>query len=292
MSWQLPRSYAVICIFLLALIILSAITVTLLPILIQQLDEFTDRLPSWIESGSQQLQVFEVWATTKNLPVDVSALMIQLKERFATEINALPNHIINFLIEAFDSSLELLLIIVLTFYLLLHGENFWSSIWQCLPKNWGNLIPHALAQSFQSYFIGQATIALLMSLTMTTAFLFLKVPFGLLFGLGIGLLTLFPLGDIFGIIVVSLLVSLKSIWLGEKVLIVATVIDQAIDNLIAPRLFGGLVGLNPVWIIISLLLGTKIGGFLGLIVAVPVAGAIKKIRQNYPQSEADSSQDS
>lgn len=181
---------------------------------------------------------------------------------------------------AIDSSLELLITVVLTFYLLVHGESFWSGIWQWLPNNWGDRIQSSLKQSFQNYFIGQAAIALLMSLAITTAFLLLRVPFGLLFGLGIGVLVLIPLGDIFGIVSVSLLTGLKSVWLGAEVLVVATIIDQGLDQAIAPRIFGDLVGLNPVWIIISLLLGAKLGGVLGLILAVPLAGAIKRFANN------------
>ena len=290
MLWKLKRSYAIGVVFLLALIILVTITLTLLPLLLRQLDEFTRRLPSWIDSGSMQLQNFEAWAVEKNLPFDVSALIVQLEERFATEVKALPAHAIDFLIGAFDSSLELLVTIVLTFYLLIHGESFWSGIWQWLPNNWGDRLQSSLKKSFQNYFIGQAAIALLMSFTITIAFLLLKVPFGLLFGLGIGALVLIPLGDILGIISVSLLMALKSVWLGVEVLIVATIIDQAIDNVLAPRIFGGLVGLNPIWIIISLLLGAKLGGVLGLILAVPLAGAIKRIadgaKSNLPEKSS------
>lgn len=246
-------------------------------VLLRQLYDFPRRLPSWIDSSKVQLQALEVWAIDKNLPFDVSAFIIQLEERFATEVRALPTYVINFAIGAFDSSLELLITVVLTFYLLIHGDRFWSGIWQWLPDNWGDRVGSSLKQSFENYFIGQATIALLMSISITTAFLLLKVPFGLLFGIAIGALVLIPLGDIIGIISVSLLTGLKSIGLGVEVLIVALVIDQAIDNTLAPRIFGNLVGLNPVWIIISLLLGAKLGGVLGLILAVPLAGAIKRI---------------
>ena len=276
MSWKLKRNYAIGIVLLLTLVTLATITLTLLPLLLQQLNEFTRRLPSWIRSGEMQLQTFETWAAQNNLPVDVSALKIQLEERFALEIKTLPTYIVNFLFEAFDSSLELLITIVLTCYLLIHGEKFWSGIWRWLPNDWVSRLQSSLKQSFQNYFIGQAAIALLMSLTITTAFLILKVPFGLLFGLAIGVLVLIPLGDILGIVSVSLLMALKSIWLGAEVLLVATVIDQAIDNALAPRIFGGLIGLNPVWIIISLLLGAKLGGVLGLVLAVPIAGTIKR----------------
>ncbi|WP_036477378.1 AI-2E family transporter [Myxosarcina sp. GI1] len=277
--WKLKRSYAVGVVFLSAAIVLVVLTLTLLPLLVGQLNEFASRLPSWIDSGSMQLQTFAAWAAQKNLPFDVSALMTQLEERFASEVKTLPAYVINFLIGAFDSSLELLITVVLTFYLTLHGESFWSGIWQWLPSSWSGRLQTALKQSFQNYFIGQAAIASLMSVTITIAFLLLKVPFGLLFGLGIGVLVVVPLGDIFGIVSVSLLMALKSVWLGGEVLIVATIIDQAIDQAIAPRIFGGLVGLNPVWIIISLLLGAKLGGVLGLVLAVPLAGAIKRFAE-------------
>jgi predicted PurR-regulated permease PerM len=116
-----------------------------------------------------------------------------------------------------------------------------------------------------------------MGVTVTVAFLLLHVPFGLLFGIGIGVLVLIPLGDILGIISVSLLTALENVWLGLEVLVVAVLIDLAIDNLVAPRLMGKLISLNPVWIIVSLLLGAKVGGILGVIIAVPLAGAVKNL---------------
>ena len=284
-SWKLRRSYAVAVVFLFALIIFSAIALTLLPLLLTQLNELARRLPSWIDSGSRQLQTFEVWATDNNLPFDVSALIAQLEERFATEVKVLPTYIVNFLIEAFGSSLELLITVVLTLYFLLNGESFWAGIWEWLPKIWGDRIKSSVSKSFQNYFIGQSAIAAIMSVTITTAFLLLKVPFGLLFGIVIGALVLVPFGDILGIVSVSLLVGLKDVLLGSEVLAVATIIDQAIDQAIAPRIFGELVGLNPVWIIISLLLGAKLGGVLGLITAVPIAAAIKRTATSWRESQ-------
>lgn len=285
MSWKLKRGYAVAVVFLIALIILSAIALTLLPLLLTQLNELARRLPSWIDSGTRQLETFEVWAIDNNLPFDVSALIAQLEERFATEVKVLPTYIINFTLEAFGSSLELLIALVLTLYFLLNGQSFWTGIWEWLPRVWGDRIKYSVHKSFQNYFIGQSTIAAMMSVTITAAFLLLKVPFGLLFGIVIGALVLVPFGDILGIVSVSLLVGLKDVWLGGEVLAVATIIDQAIDQAIAPRIFSGLVGLNPVWIIISLLLGAKLGGVLGLITAVPIAAAVKRTAISWRSEE-------
>ena len=68
----------------------------------------------------------------------MSALKIQLEERFATEVKTLPTYAISFLISVFDSSLDLLITVVLTLYLLLNGQSFWAGIWQWLPNDWGD----------------------------------------------------------------------------------------------------------------------------------------------------------
>jgi predicted PurR-regulated permease PerM len=59
------------------------------------------------------------------------------------------------------------------------------------------------------------------------------------------------------------------------VLITAIVIGQINDIVISPRLMGETIGLNPIWLIAALFLGGKIGGVLGLVIAVPVASVIK-----------------
>ncbi|MGB3612556.1 MAG: AI-2E family transporter [Elainellaceae cyanobacterium] len=75
----------------------------------------------------------------------------------------------------------------------------------------------------------------------------------------------------------AVVVSFKSIFLGGEVIAIALLTDQIIDNAIAPRILGNLIGLNPVWILISLLVGAQLGGFLGLLLAVPLAGSLKRI---------------
>jgi len=59
-------------------------------------------------------------------------------------------------------------------------------------------------------------------------------------------------------------------------LAVALVIQQIVENGIAPRVLGSVTGLNPFWVLISLLTGARVGGLLGVIVAVPSAVMIKE----------------
>ncbi|XQQ07520.1 MAG: AI-2E family transporter [Leptolyngbya sp. IPPAS B-1204] len=73
----------------------------------------------------------------------------------------------------------------------------------------------------------------------------------------------------------SLLASLQSVWLGAKVLVVCLIVNQISENVIGPRIVGEMTGLNPVWMLISVFIGFKLKGALGLFIAVPIASFIK-----------------
>jgi predicted PurR-regulated permease PerM len=167
--------------------------------------------------------------------------------------------------------------IVLSILLVLNGERLWNGILSWFPDEWQARIQASLQPSFQGYFSGQATLALILATAQSIAFVLLDAPFGLLFGLGIGVASVIPFGGAVAILIVSILLAFQSVWLGIKVLIVALLIGQINDNFIAPRLIGGVTGLNPAIVVISLLIGAKFAGFLGLILAVPTASFIKKI---------------
>ncbi|HEY9659624.1 MAG TPA: AI-2E family transporter, partial [Allocoleopsis sp.] len=47
------------------------------------------------------------------------------------------------------------------------------------------------------------------------------------------------------------------------------------DNVVAPRIRGDFTGLNPIWIIVALLIGGRVAGFLGVVLAMPIAATIK-----------------
>jgi predicted PurR-regulated permease PerM len=58
---------------------------------------------------------------------------------------------------------------------------------------------------------------------------------------------------------------------------VAIGLQQIKDNLVAPRIMGNLTGLSPVIIFTALLLGGRVGGLLGVILAIPLTGVVKSI---------------
>lgn len=273
--FRISRAGAVGIVLLLVLVAVGIAGVTLLPLLFDQVAQLSKRLPEWFASTTSELQNLQTWATQRQLPVNLTSLGTQLESRLSSQIQQLSGLVIGALPSAIANVLDIFLTLVLTVYLLLHGQQVWDSLFRWLPVTTGQRLKPAISESFRNYFMSQAAIALMMGTTMTLAFLIIRVPFGLLFGIAVGAMALVPYGGAVGIVAVSCLTALSSVWLGLRVLIVAAVIDQIIENAIAPQLVGKFIGLNPVWILVSLLIGTQVGGLLGLVVAVPIASTIK-----------------
>jgi predicted PurR-regulated permease PerM len=273
------RSQSSIVVFLLAISILLGLGVTLVPIAFTQAQQLTARLPEWVESGRLQLLELSQRAEEMGLPLDLDTLAIQLLDRVKEQLQALTKEVLNLAVDTVSSVLDVfvnvILTIVLTFYLLQHGDELWHSLIEWLPSKAQKPFSQTLRLSFQNYFIGQLILGTSMALGLIPAFLLLKVPFGLLFGLTIGLMSLIPFGGSVGIALVTLLVTLQDFWLGLRALGAALLVQQILENLIAPRIIGSVTGLNPVWVFLSILAGAKVGGLIGVVVAVPTAVVIK-----------------
>ena len=271
------RNLAIVVVLLLAVVILVALGITLVPLIIEQLNELANILPYWVDSAGQQIQALQNWAATQQLPVNLTGLATQVLERLSTQIQSFSGRILSVAVDTIGVVVNVLLTVVLTVYMVLNGDRLWDGVFQWFPPHIGPKVRELLKEDFLNYFIGQATLGAVLGSAITLAFLTLQVPLALLFGIGIGFFSLFPFGTGIGIAIVSFLVALQNIWLGVEVLGIAIAIDQVNANFIAPRILGNLTGLNPVWVVISLLIGAKLGGVLGLLIAIPIASFIKDI---------------
>jgi predicted PurR-regulated permease PerM len=281
----LQKFWAIGLVFLLAIVLVGLLSFGLLPIAFQQLEEFGNRLPAWLRASRHQLLSVSEFSIFQIIPVDLPNLTTQLTNQLSQNLQLASSKVISLAFETINSALNLLLILVLTIFLVFSGEALWKGLLSWLPVSWKEEIQDSLRHSFQSYFAGQAIISIIQCVVLTTVFLLLQIPFGLLFGLTIGLASLIPFGGSLSIALISSLLALQDAWLGLKILLVAIGVGQIIENAIAPRLMSGMTGLNPAVVFISLLTGSQVGGILGLILAVPIAGFIKRITDRIKSSE-------
>ncbi len=130
---------------------------------------------------------------------------------------------------------------------------------------------------FSGYIRGQAMDALLVGAMVTVAMLIAKVPYAAVIGILTGLGNLIPyVGPVvgFGSLILVCLAegSIRSLVIGGIILIVVMFID---GNIINPRMLSSNVEVHPVLVIVALLAGGRVGGIVGMLVAVPVAALLK-----------------
>ncbi|RUR75523.1 AI-2E family transporter [Chlorogloeopsis fritschii PCC 9212] len=285
----IKRNYAIALVLISTVVILAALGITLVPIALQQFSEMTKVFPQWIDSSEQNLQIFSDRVFGNKFNINLRQIFSQLINQLPNEAEQIGDKLFSIVVDTIDGISEALITVVLTVYLLIDGERIWEGIFKKLPLGFTQKIQQSLQQNFQNYLIGQVSLALLMGVSQTVMFLVLNVRFGLLFGLGIGILSLIPFGDVVSLAIITLIIAFHNFWLAVKVLVVAVIIDQLIDQAIAPRLLGSFTGIRPIWVIVSLLVGTYLGGVLGLLIAVPVAGFIKDATDGFVTTSANTS---
>ncbi len=270
------RSLAIGTVFLITLAFLIVLGVTVVPTALEQTAQLVQQVPEWIRASNENINTWEQWAKVKGLPIDLNVLRTQINTKIDTQFQEIGAQVLGLAVGTLSGVLDTISIVVLSVYMLLFGDRLWQGIIELLPARIGRPLGISLRQNFQNFFIGQLILGAFMASVLTPVFFFLKVPFGLSFAILIGASELIPyIGASLGIGLVTLLIVLKNLGLGVSVLISAVIVQQVKDNLLAPKLMGEFIGLNPIAILICLLIGGQIAGLFGILIAVPIVGTIK-----------------
>lgn len=276
----LPRTIAAGLVYLMAGFVVVIAALTLLPLVFNQARQLVTNFPSLLDSAQDQLNTFQDWSLQYNLPFDVQLLVSLLFDRLQTGAEAIASRSLGLVVGTFNWVLDAIFILVLSFYMLIDGERVWKIITSIFSRQIRAGLTAALKRNLQRFVSGQLLLGLFMAVTLTVAFWTLRVPFFLLFAVFIGLMEIIPfIGATLGIAAVAVVVAFIDWWLALQVLVVAVALQQVKDNLVAPRIMGNLTGLSPVIIFVSLLLGAQLGGFLGVILAIPLTGVVKSLAE-------------
>lgn len=170
---------------------------------------------------------------------------------------------------------------VVSFYLLMDWDNMIARIDALLPMDHAPTI-RTLAtevdQVLSGFVRGQITVCLLLGGFYAIGLMIVGLEFGLVVGVIAGVLSFIPyVGTLVGGIL-SIGLALSQFWSTPWLIgVVAAifVIGQLVEgNFLSPKLVGGSVGLHPVWLLFALSAFGSLFGFVGLMVAVPVAAMI------------------
>ena len=183
---------------------------------------------------------------------------------------------------AFVSTLSLLVITpVVAFYLLVDWHRMMSEVDRWLPRRHAATIRQLAAEinaAVAGFMRGQVLVCLILGTYYAVGLTAVGLKFGLVIGLGAGLLSFIPyVGTISGF-VTAMGVALFQFW-PDWTWILATLavflLGQLLEgNVLQPKLIGRLVGLHPVWLMFALLAFGTLFGFVGLLLAVPLAASL------------------
>ncbi len=180
------------------------------------------------------------------------------------------------------SILMLLFIVpIVAFYLLLDWDKMVAQIDRLLPRDHAPVIRRLAREidgTLSSFVRGQGTVCLIMAGFYAVTLMLVGLQFGLVIGLFSGLLAFIPyISSILGgVVAIGLAVfQFWGDWLMIGLVAVIYIGGQIVEgNFITPKLVGDSVGLHPVWLILALTAFGSVFGFVGMLVAVPVAASI------------------
>ncbi len=184
---------------------------------------------------------------------------------------------------AFANLLSLLLITpIVAFYLLRDWDRLVAQIDGLLPRPALDTVRGEVGKvdSILAGFVrGQATVCLVLAIFYAVGLTLAGLEFGLIIGLLAGALSFIPFigAGIGGLASIGLAIFQFGLADPVRIGIVAGIfiLGQALEgNFLTPRLVGDRVGLHPVWVIFALLAGGVLAGFVGVLLAVPVAAVI------------------
>lgn len=276
----LPRGVAAGLVYLAAGLAVVLIGLTIVPPVFAQGRQLATNFPSLLESAQQQIDSFQTWSVEHNLPFDVRILAQQLLTRLQAQAEEIAARGFGLVLGTVNWFLDFILILVISFYMLVDGDRVWNALTSFFSPKIRHGLTESLQRNLQRFVSGQLLLGLFMAVTLAVAFWLLRVPFFLLFAVFIGIMEAIPfVGATLGIGTVSIIVAFINWWQALQVLAVAVALQQVKDNLIGPRIMGNLTGLSPVFIFASLLLGARVGGLLGVILAIPMTGVVKSIAE-------------
>lgn len=189
------------------------------------------------------------------------------------------------------------LTLILTLFFLLEGpklyNRFW--IWSAEKRRKGKVVKEErrvvsrMAGVISTYVFKQISIGILDGMVTALSVFVLSLIFGFSGGLALpmGMIAMvFYLIPMFGQIITGVLVGLLLLLnspIAALIFVVFYIIYVQIENnIIAPKIQGGALNLSPLIILVSIVIGMNFAGLLGAIIAIPIAGCIKVLLEEYP----------
>lgn len=270
---KFPRWLAILLLYIALTFFLAGFLNILIPPLINQMQEFVRNLPSIVETASRILNL------SKDInEVEVRRLIQTLLQNFSSEIAATPAGIVRLGATLIDRVLSGITIFVFTFYLLLEHKKIKKNLIHLFFKDsWKEAYEKVekVERKLGAWLRGQFILMTVVGLAVYVGLTLLQVRFALPLALIAGLLEIVPIvGPIVSAILAIIIAISISPLKAAGVALLYLLVQQLENNLLVPKIMNQAVGLDPLLVILALMIGGRLMGPLGALLAVPTTAVL------------------
>lgn len=283
--FRCPRTLATVIVIVLFTAVLVTVLVLLAPLAERQILDLLKRLPSSFSEATQRLDAMLYRLQVEaGIPEDqIQGLQQAISERGASALSWLASNLGGVVTSglAVVNGLSLVVVTpVVSFYLLRDWDRMVIRIDGWLPRDSADTIraqAREIDRTLSGFARGQALVCVILAVIYAVGLTVVGLRSGLVVGVLIGAMTFIPyVGTIGGAILsVGLAMLQFTSWLPVAEVAIVFAVGHLIEgNVLQPLLVGDRVGLHPVWVIFALLAGGALFGFIGLLLAIPVAAVV------------------
>jgi predicted PurR-regulated permease PerM len=232
--------------------------------------------PAYFAGLQVALGQMEDWLAQFGLGGGIAILEAEVGRQATSASTAFVGDLLRLITQVASSALDTVLVLVVSFYLLLDGPRLRLALLRVVPPAHRDkvlFVEESLGRVLGGYLRGQLLMALTLAIVVGIVMQLLGMPYALVLGVLAGVLELVPmLGPILAAIPALAVAVFQPFPTVLWVLVAFVAIQQFENNILAPRITAHAVGLHPLGAIFALLAGFEVGGPLGAVFAVPVAG--------------------
>ncbi len=279
---RLPRSLAVVAVFILTFLVVALLTVLILPLVQKQVAALVKALPG-IAVEIEQVwlpQITQFLGIELDEDVGIGAFLARYSEIAGDWGTKLLTSVSKGGSAVMTAVISLFLVPVLTFYMLRDWDGILVRIGSLVPPSQQDLV-FALARETDevlgAFLRGQVLVMFGLAVLYTMGLSLAGVEYALAIGVVSGLVSFVPyLGLVFGITLASITVALdpEPLWPLLGVFATFTIAQVIEGTVLTPKLVGDRIGLHPVIVIFAVAAGGQLFGFFGILLALPAAAVI------------------
>jgi predicted PurR-regulated permease PerM len=279
---RLPRTLAVVAVFLLTFVLLALIILLIGPLIKTQVGALLSALPQ-IAAKAEQVwlpNIFEFLEIESGGDIGIGPFL----ERYSDTFSSWSGKVLGALGKSGGALaaavLSLFLIPILTFYLLRDWDTIMAHIAAFIPDSQRETAMQLASESDEvlgAFLRGQILVMLALSVLYSLGLAISGVEFAVAIGVVSGIVSFVPyLGLVFGIGLATLVVGLEPdpLWPMVGVVLTFTIAQVLEGSILTPKLVGDRIGLHPVVVIFAVAAGGQLFGFFGILLALPAAAVL------------------